>query len=216
MKKESLIKNTTVLFVYLLLVWGLYRLIFKLPDEVEELFIKPIIWIIPTLYFVLVKEKENLESIGITLKNLFPAVYFAIALGALFGVVAMIFNFIKYGGTFNFGANLGNLPLLSAMGLSFATAVSEEIVFRGYIFSRLWKATNNEYLANIISSVGWTLIHVPVTIFVNKLSPGAAFVYLALTFVYGVGASFIYARTKNVFSPIFLHVLWEWPIILFR
>jgi membrane protease YdiL (CAAX protease family) len=44
----------------------------------------------------------------------------------------------------------------------------------------------------------------------------AALVYLLLTTLFGVGSAFIYARTKNVFSSIFLHVLWEWPIILFR
>ena len=221
MKKSAvtsvdLVKNVSILFTFLLIVWGLYRIIFRFPEEIEELIIKPVIWIIPTLYFALVKEKDNLESIGITFRNLFPAVYFSIALGALFGVVAMVLNFIKYGGTFNFGANLGSLPLLSSVGVSFATAVSEEIVFRGYIFGRLWKALDKEILANVITSVLWTIIHIPVTIFILKLALPAAFVYLTLTCVYSLGAGFIYARTKNVFSPIFLHVLWEWPIILFR
>ncbi len=221
MKKSAtssvdLIKNVSILFTYLLIVWGLYRIIFRFPDEIEELIVKPVIWIIPTLYFALIKEKDSLESIGLTFKNLFPAVYFSIALGALFGVVAMVLNFIKYNGTFNFGANLGSLPLLSSVGISFATAFSEELVFRGYIFGRLWKALDNEVTANLITSGLWTLIHVPVTIFILKLSLPAAFVYLTLTCVYSLGAGFIYARTKNVFSPIFLHVLWEWPIILFR
>lgn len=215
-KKVSTIKNVTILFTYLLLVWGFYRVLVRLPEEIEELVIKPAIWLIPTFFFSLVLEKENLESLGITFKNLFPAIYFSIALGALFGVVAMILNFVKYGGTFNFGANLGNLPLLSSVGISFATAFSEEITFRGYIFDRLWKALDNEITANIITSVLWTIIHIPVTIFVTKLSLPAALVYLSLTCIYSIGAGFVYARTKNVFAPIFLHVLWEWPIILFR
>lgn len=213
---EDLVKNVSILFTYLLIVWGMYRVIFRFPEEVEELIIKPIIWIIPTLYFALIKERDNLESIGITFRNLFPAVYFSIALGALFGVIAMVLNFIKYHGAFNFEANLGNLPLLSSVGISFATAISEEIVFRGYIFGRLWKVFDSELTANLITSALWTLIHVPVTIFILKLTLPAAIVYLMLTCVYSLGAGFIYARTKNVFSPIFLHVLWEWPIILFR
>ncbi|MEK7497371.1 MAG: type II CAAX endopeptidase family protein [Patescibacteria group bacterium] len=216
MKKETLIKDATILFTFLFVAWGLYRLIIKLPDEVEELLVKPVIWILPTLYFALVKEKDNLESVGITFKNLFPSVYFAIALGSLFGVIAMIVNFVKYGGTFNFGAYLGQLPLLSSIGLSFATAISEEITFRGFIFSRLEKALENEVTAIVISSVAWTAIHVPITIFVLKLAPSAAIIYLLLTFAYGIGAAFVYARTRNILSPIFLHVLWEWPIILFR
>lgn len=215
-KKKNLLKNVSILFVFLLVVWGLYRVLFKLPEQVEELVIKPIVWLVPTFYFVFVKEKDKLESVGITFKNLFPAVYFSIALGALFGVVAMVLNFIKYKGMFNFEANLGNLPLLSSVGISLITATSEEIAFRGYILSRLWKSMGSELMANIVTSVLWVAIHIPVTVFVLKLNFSAAFVYLMLTFVYSLGAGFVYARTKNVFSSIFLHVLWEWPIILFR
>lgn len=216
MKKENLVKNVSIFFTYLLIVWGFYRVLFKLPDQIEEIVIKPVVWLVPVFGFTLFKEKESLESLGITFKNLFPAVYFSIALGALFGVVAMVLNFVKYGGTFNFGANLGQLPLFSSIGVSFATAISEEITFRGYIMGRLWRALDNEITANLITSGLWVLIHIPVTVFILKLALPAAFVYLMLTFVYSLGAGFIYARTRNVFAPIFLHVLWEWPIILFR
>lgn len=213
-KKLSAFKNATVLFVVLFVVWGLYRFIFQLPDEIEELVIKPIIWIGGTYYFIR-REKAKLESIGITYKNLFPAIYFALGLGLVFAAEGLLVNFVKYNG-FNFKANLGNTNLLTSLGLSFATAISEEIAFRGYIFTRLWLSLKSEWTANIVTSVVWTAIHIPVTIFVLKYDLSQAFVYLFLTFVFGLGSAFVYARTKNIVSPIFLHVLWEWPIILFR
>ena len=74
-------KNAVYLAVYLLIVWGFYRFLFKMPDEIEELVIKPLFWLIPVFYLVR-KEGQNLESIGITFKNLFPAVYYALGLGA--------------------------------------------------------------------------------------------------------------------------------------
>ena len=208
-------KRAVVLAVYLLIVWGFYRFLFKLPDEIEELIIKPILWLLPVFYLVK-SERQNLESLGITFKNLFPAVYYALGLGAFFVLEAVIVNFLKYGGQFNLGANIGNLPLLPALGLSFATAVSEEITFRGYIFTRVWAFVKNELWANILTSVFWALIHVPVTIFVWKLDMSAALIYLFLTTLFGVGSAFVFARTKNIVSPILLHVLWQWPIILFR
>ncbi len=218
MKKSSALlnfKRAVILSVYLLIVWGFYRFLFKLPDEIEELVIKPILWILPVLYLVK-KEKESLSSIGITIKNLFPAVYYALGLGAFFVIEAIIVNFLKYGGQFNLGANIGELPLLPALGLSFATAISEEIAFRGYIFTRVWSFVKNELLANIMTSLFWALIHVPVTIFVWKLDFTASVTYLFLTTLFGVGSAFVYSRTKNIVSPILLHVLWQWPIILFR
>ena len=222
-------KYAVSLAVYLLIVWGFYRFLFQLPEAIEELFIKPVVWLLPVLY-LLKKEGSNLGSLGITVKNLFPAVYYALGLGMFFVIEALIINYVKYGGQFNLGANLGALPLLPALGLSFATAISEELAFRGYIFTRVWKfiaesnsgmssprdAMNNELYANLLTSFFWAMIHVPVTLFVWKLDFSAALIYLMLTTIFGIGSSFVYAKTKNIVSPILLHVLWQWPIILFR
>lgn len=208
-------KRAVYLAVYLLIVWGFYRFLFQLPEQIEELFIKPVVWILPVLYLVKA-ERQTLESVGITTKGLFPAVYYALGLGAFFVMEALVINFVKYGGQFNLGANIGNLPLLPALGLSFATAISEELAFRGYIFTRVFNFIKNEIYANLLTSVFWAMIHVPITVFVWKLDFTAAVTYLVLTAIFGIGSAFVFARTKNIVSPILLHVLWQWPIILFR
>lgn len=213
--KVDYIKNATIYCAYLLVIWGFYRFLFELPSEVEELFIKPVVWLLPVLYFVYNKEKLNIASLGFTLKNLFPSVYMAIGLGAVFVMEGVLTNFLKYGGL-HFGANIGNLPLMTSLGLSFATAFTEETAFRGYVFTRIWSATKNEWSANLITSGLWTLIHVPIAFFVWKLNLAAALTYLMLTAIYGIGAAFVFGKTRNILSPILLHVLWEWPIILFR
>lgn len=210
----SVVKNVTIYSAYLLLVWAFYRFLFKFPEEVEELFIKPVFWLIPILILI-GKEKLGLSSLGFTFKNLFPAIYLSIGLGAVFVIEAIITNFLKYGGL-NFGANLGNLPFLSSLGLSFATAFSEETAFRGYIFGRLWFVMKNEWTANLVTTLLWTAIHVPIAFFVWELSLSASLLYLGLTALFGFGSAFIFARTRNVWGSIILHVLWEWPIILFR
>src|SRR3989344_5856267 len=106
-KKEIAIKHATILVSYLLVIWGFYRFLFKLPEEVEDLLIKPVLWLIPVFYF-LRKEKLDISSIGITSKNLFSSVYQAILLGAIFSIVAVVVNFIKYQGI-NFSANIGTV-----------------------------------------------------------------------------------------------------------
>ena len=213
-KKEIALKNATTLAAYLLIVWGLYRFLFKLPDEIEELFIKPVFWLIPVFY-LLRREKAKIATLGITLKNIFPAIYFSLGLGAFFVIEAIFINFVKYKG-FDFSANLGNTPFLTSLGLSFVTAAIEELTFRGYIFNRVWHALGGEWTANIVSSLAWALVHVPVTFFVWRLDMGAALIYLFLTTVFGMGSAFVFARTRNIFSSILLHVIWAWPIILFR
>lgn len=218
MKKDTALlnfKNAVVLSVYLFLIWGFYRFLFKLPDEVEELVIKPVIWLLPVL-FLLKKEKKGFDSIGITFKNLFPAIYYALGLGAFFVIEAVFVNFVKYGGQFDLGANIGNMSLMPALGLSLATAISEEITFRGYIFTRINGYIKNDLWSNLVTSLFWSVIHVPVTVFVWKLDLTASLTYLFLTAIFGVGSAFVFSKTKNITSSILLHVLWQWPIILFR
>ncbi len=212
--KISFVKNVTVYAAYLLVVWAFYRFLFKFPEDIEELFIKPVVWLLP-LYFMIKKEGLGLSSLGLTFKNLFPAIYFSLGLGAVFVIEGVITNYLKYG-AFNFGANIGNLPLMASLGLSFATAFSEEISFRGYIFNRLWAALGGEWPANFITTILWTAIHVPIAFFIWELGLSAGLLYLGLTALFGFGSAFIFARTGNVWGSIFLHVLWEWPIILFR
>ena len=68
--KTTLVKNVTIYSVYLILIWAFYRFLFQLPDQVEELFVKPILWLLPLFWFVR-KEGFGISSLGITLKNLF-------------------------------------------------------------------------------------------------------------------------------------------------
>ncbi len=210
----EILKNVTIYAAYLIVFWAFYRFLFRLPDNVEELVVKPIVWLLP-LIIILRKEKSGLGSIGITFKNFFASVYLSLGLGAVFVAEALLTNYLKYGG-FNFGANIGSLPLLPSLGLSFATAFSEETAFRGYIFNRLSQVLKNDVTANIVQTILWTAIHVPIAFFVLKMGMIPGIVYLLITAIFGLGSAFVFGRTKNVFGSIFLHVLWEWPIILFR
>src|SRR3990170_3518480 len=101
--KTDIVKHSTILAVYLLIVWGFYRFLFQLPEEIEELFVKPAVWLIPTLLLV-VKERQGLGSLGFTFKNLFPAIYYSLGLGVIFAIEALVINVVKYG-AINFGAN---------------------------------------------------------------------------------------------------------------
>lgn len=208
------IKHAIVYFTYLFILWGFYRRIFQFPESIEELIFKPAIWLIP-LFILLRREKDSLPSIGLGVKNFFPTIYLTLILGTVFAIEAFLLNYLKYG-QFVFEANLGESGFGLGLVVSFATAISEELAFRGYIFTRLWKGLGGEWRANILTSIFWVLIHLSIAIFDWKLAVGQLIVYLVLVFIYSLGAGFIFARTKNVTSSILLHLLWQWPIILFR
>ena len=202
-------------FIYLVVVWTAFRLSgVILPQEVDEFLIKPIVWLLP-IYFIVRKNNNWPESLGLTGKNLYPGIYLALILGFIFAGEAVLVNYIKYG-DFSFAASIGRRPFVYLMFISLATAVSEEIAFRGFIFSRFWKYFKNEILANLITSLLWVVIRMPALIAVLGFGGLESAGFLLISLFYSIGACFIYARTQNVFASIVLYVLWEAPIILFR
>lgn len=215
-KKPSL-KHVLALFSFIFVVWAIYRYFPGiLPVWVEELILKPIIWLLPVIWILRKIEHRPLSSLGFSRKNLFPSFYWGIGLGMVFALEGFLTNIFKYRGLNLPGVNYSSAIFLGQIGLSFATAISEEIVFRGYIFNRLWKIWRNEWWANLVSALLFMIIHLPISVFVLGYTPTAMIAYLFLVLVYGLGSGFIFARTNNIISCILLHVFWSWPIVLFR
>ena len=81
--------------------------------------------------------------------------------------------------------------------VSVLAPISEELFFRGFMFSgliKLFRGEKKAIIASIISSTVFAVSHVDV---------GAYFV----TFVLGMSFTFLYWRTKTIWVPIFAHSL---------
>lgn len=210
-------KHIFALFSFIFVLWAFYRYFPEvLPVWAEELILKPLIWLIPTFWLVRKIEKEPLSSLGLTKKNLSVSLYWGIGLGMVFALEGFLVNLLKYRGLQLISLNQTPLVFLGSVALSFVTAFSEETVFRGCIFNRLWKIWENEWLASFVSAFLFALIYLPIGVFVLGYKPLAMLVYLFLIFIYGIASAFTFARTGNLFSSILIHVFWSWPIVLFR
>lgn len=210
-------KHVFFLFSLIFVLWAVYRYFPEiLPGWAEELILKPLVWLVPTFWVVKEIEGEKLASLGFTKKNLSRSLLWGIGLGIVFALEGLLTNIFKYRGLHLISLDYTTLTFLGALALSFVTAISEETVFRGYIFTRLWRIWKSEWLANIVSAFLFTLIYLPVGIFVLSYRPVVMLAYLLFVFIYGFASAFVFARTENLVSSILLHVFWSWPIILFR
>lgn len=216
LKEIKVLRRAFGYFLFLLLVWGLYRFLFKLPENVEELILKPIIWLVSLAWVVFKLEKKPLSSLGLSSKGIFKSLYLGIGLGLVFALEAFLVNIAKYGRL--------SLPEISYSGgefvvaflVSVVTAFCEELAFRGFIFNRLFGVWKKEWQTNLVVSFLFTLIHLPITIFVLHYSLGQLLSYGLIVFIYSLGAGFVFARTQTVTGSTLLHIFWSWPIILFR
>jgi len=213
-KSYNGVKRVTSYYVFLLIVWGCYRLLFQLPETVESFVLKPIVWLLPLLW-LLKKENKSISSLGINSNKIFSTIYLSLILGVIFSFEGLFVNYLKYG-SLEFRAFVGQSSFFVLMFSTLATAISEELAFRGYIFNRLLDISRNEWSANLITSIGWSIIHLPIAVLDWQLSFYSLSIYVFLLFLFSFAACFVFARTKNILAPILLHLFWQWPIILFR
>ena len=177
------------LFGFLLVVWSFYRLIFRLPENVEELFIKPAVWL-GAVGYLLVKEKRGLASLGWENKNIGKSLYLGTVLGGTFAIAGLAVGKDLY---VNLDYRLG-MALLTTL----FTAISEETVFRGYILRRFLEVGGNKWLAVAISTVAYSLIHLPVWILMMGRTGGEVAVQVAVLAAFGVGAGLVAVLSKSV------------------
>lgn len=209
------VKYSIVLFLIILIGWGVYRYFFKLPEWADELIAKPFVWLLPTILLVKVIERQSLASIGFVKTNFLRNALLGLLLGVFISLEGLGVRMFKYGVVFN-PDSLPILLMLSVLALSFVTGFIEEVAFRGYIMNRLWQGLNNELLANIISTVLFVAVHIPLMIFVLHYSLYESFTYGSLVFVLGAVDAFIFARTKSLVAPTVSHAIWNFAAVMFR
>lgn len=141
-------------FVYLALFWSLFRYLVRLPEVIEELWFKPVIWLVPLL-FVMASMKKKIVVFGNNWK--------AIPAGVLMGL--FYFVLFKYrivpSGTMN----------LDSVGIAFVTAVVEQITFAGVLLPFLIRESKSELAGITVTALAFGLIRIPINLFVYGLRP---------------------------------------------
>lgn len=144
---------------------------------------------------------RSLKSLGLSLrgrwKDLFGGILFAVVLYALGFGLSLMLGAVEVTG-FMFQPSF----LLLSLMFFLLVGITEELMVRGFILGRMMDGGVNKFVALIISSLIFSLMH-----FFN---PNFAFVPFLNILLAGVflGASYIY--TRNVCFPIALHWFWNW------
>ena len=91
--------------------------------------------------------------------------------------------------------------------------ITEEIVFRGFLLNAFLKKMKMHY-AVALDAVLFTLIHYPIWIYRGF---GISELLSASIFVLVISACFAYSfiKTRNIFIPMVLHMVWNLSIFLF-
>lgn len=81
-------------------------------------------------------------------------------------------------------------------------AVTEELMFRGYILGRLLRTRMNKFLSLFISSLMFACLHL--------MNPNMALLPMLNLILAGMLLGVTYLYTRNLWFPISLHLFWNW------
>ncbi len=216
-KQVAAVGATSVyrLWAWILLAWGLYRYFLRLPEWADEFIFKPLVFVLPVLWYVRNKEKLPFSSVGLTWRNFFTSVYIGLGFGTIFAIEGVITHVLKYG---NFDvtpiASFGQYGFLLIV-ISFATAFSEELLSRGFIFNRILEKTKNLPWAAILSSLMFIALHIPILLTTNKLQGVTLVLFFVTDLVLGLANALLFYNTGSLVAPILVHVFWNMTVALY-
>ncbi len=203
-----------VLYIFIFIVWTSYRYLFSFPEWIDEILIKPILWLAPTYLVVANLEKSRIsdyiEFRGAWTKQ--AAV--GIGIGVFMGLQRLIG--LKVGNP-HIGFNPFHFSVASIVlqiFLTMFTATTEEFVFRGYFYRRIKNLFGSAAWGMGVSACLFAALHVPVIMFVLHYSPAQLISYLVVLIAFGLVESFTYEETKSLTPCIISHALWNVSNIL--
>jgi len=210
-------KNSLVTYIILFyLIWSSYELLIKplilqmpiLPNTFIQTIIKLSVWTLPS--YILIKNSSYLEiSYPYLFQNKIKWKKWIILLlvMVLYLILGSYFQYgdLKIRETFQ---------IISIINSVLFVGITEEMVFRGLILNTLLTKVN-KWGALILSSILFVVIHFPTwiytgTLVANLISGGFIQVFI-LSLIFGY--SFI--KSKNIFVPIVLHMVWNLFTIMF-
>lgn len=212
----SIVESTYRVWGWVVLAWALYRYFVHLPEWADEFIFKPMVFVFPLLWYLKKYEKRGPETIGLTGKNFFTSVYIGLGFGFVFAIEGLMANAIKYG-------KIEILPIAAfqqyGMGmlllLSAATAISEEILSRGFVFSRLIEGKKGLMFSAFISTMMFVVLHIPILAFSSKLQGTALLLFFITDFVLGFANSLLLYNTGSLVAPILVHIFWNMTVALY-
>ncbi len=174
-------------YIYLIFFWGLVRKFIVFPEVVEELWLKPVIWLVPLMLWNLMSKKRVVIMRG-------EGVVASVVVGTLVGLLyVFIVNGFGYKG-FVFDINYA--------GIALSIAMTEEIVFSGIIYGYLARFMKNPLSNLIIVSLMATGAHVPMMYFRYSLDFWSMLPSLLFVFGYSLVNVSIRAGTGNVVGSV--------------
>lgn len=159
---------------------------------------------------------QTLGSVGLTTRGFKRALAVGAAVGFIFFALNITLALISGGKWTGLAATLWNFFYMLVI-----IAFAEELIFRGYIQTRLYGAIKSDVLANVVGGLMFMGIHLPFQVFNRSGGDFGTFIssnysWLLTTFAMHFIFNFLYRKYNSLTAPLVCHLLVNYGSTLFK
>ncbi len=201
------------IWLFIFAVWSVYRYFFKFSEGIDELLIKPTIFLTPVFIYLARNRSLNLINLGFKPQKIKSVLLWGFGFGLFITIEGLLIWFMK-GKSVNSNFFMP-LSLFTNIIISLSTSLTEEILYRGFITEKIILLWKNGWLANIITAFLFCATHISIGIWVLKYQGFDLGTYLLLMFILSLVNGLIYIKTRTVYASTISHFLWNFSNTLF-
>ena len=180
------VKRLWLYYLYLIVIWGAFRYFVDLPEVIEELWFKPVLWLVPLFWWNLAL-KENVEMFG---KKWGRSLF----LGSIVSIA--YFVVLNQGSWSSFSVDW------NVIGVVLVTAMVEEMTFSGFVAGYLERVQKGRWINYLIVGLMVAVIRLPILVFVHGATNKEIIGVMLIAFASGVINAWIRIRSGNVAGSI--------------
>ncbi len=211
-KKTTRLQKAFNTWSIVLIIWALYRAKFSVPLIYDEFLIKPLIFIVPVIYFYRKLKLPLKQNIHIFSKDVKLDFFIGAIAGVIIFVAGVAAHFIKTG---NVLFHVQYRYLLFYALIFLVSSISEEFISRGFMVHELQIEYKNIFKTVFYSSALFVFLRIPIIFTQPNLKGPIILTLLLMDFFLGVINSLVYLERKSLVVPIFIHTFYSLSILLF-
>lgn len=214
--KISATQRALNLWAIILIIWSVYRANLKLPEWFDEFIAKPFVFIFPVYYYIVnIEKKKFFDALWIKPRKVLSDLTFGLGIGGIFFLTAIFANSLKFKKLFFVNASFDTQVILIIAVTALATAISEEILSRGFVLKRLYEESKNKFTASFFASILFFFLHVPMLFTNVKITGNLLLLFMATDLILSLVNSYLFLERKSLVLPILVHALYNASLILF-
>ncbi len=195
------------LIMSLLLVWGAYRFLVRMPVWFDEGIAKAIVFGLPVAWLT-ARSRFMVQNIGLNPSKLFPGLNFGLGVGGLYGF-AVILSQMLVGREIVAGDFFLTNTFLWMAAMALLTAWWESLFFFALPVQYIRSVAGwiSDAWIGIFVVVVFLLFHAPLRLVLTGGSP-EFLIQIGILALFAIGQFIVYTRTRNLYAVILSHFFW--------